>query len=155
EREEKREGYHRIERSYGVFARSFTLPATLEADKATAEQKNGVLRIFVPKRAEAKPKSISVKGNQSPVAPGRRRPMPARAPTLPSSGGGGRGRFRASLPEVRLADLGSGEERLPLALHHHLARLQHVAEVGEVQREVGVLLHEEDADPASVHLAED
>lgn len=63
EREDKREGYHRIERSYGVFARSFTLPATLEADKATAEQKNGVLRIFVPKRAEAKPKSISVKVN--------------------------------------------------------------------------------------------
>ena len=63
EREDKREGYHRIERSYGVFARSFTLPATLEADKAAAEQKNGVLRIFVPRRAEAKPKSISVKVN--------------------------------------------------------------------------------------------
>ena len=63
EREDKREGYHRIERSYGVFARSFTLPATLEADKATAEQKNGVLRIFVPRLAEAKPKSISVKVN--------------------------------------------------------------------------------------------
>jgi len=63
EREDKRDGYHRIERAHGVFARSFTLPATLEADKATAEQKNGVLRIFVPKRAEAKPKSISVKVN--------------------------------------------------------------------------------------------
>jgi HSP20 family protein len=63
EREDKRESYHRIERSYGVFARSFTLPATLQADKATAEQKNGVLRVFVPKRAEAKPKSISVKVN--------------------------------------------------------------------------------------------
>ena len=63
EREDKREGYHRIERSHGVFARSFTLPATLEADKATAEQKNGVLRIFVPKRAEAKPKSVTVKVN--------------------------------------------------------------------------------------------
>jgi HSP20 family protein len=63
EREERRESYHRIERSYGMFARSFTLPATLEADKASAEQKNGVLRIFVPKRAEAKPKSITVKVN--------------------------------------------------------------------------------------------
>jgi len=63
EREDKREGYHRIERSYGVFARSFTLPATLDSEKVTAEQKNGVLRIFVPKRAEAKPKSISVKVN--------------------------------------------------------------------------------------------
>lgn len=63
EREDQRQGYHRIERAHGVFARTFTLPATLEADKATAEQKNGVLRIFVPKRAEAKPKSISVKVN--------------------------------------------------------------------------------------------
>jgi HSP20 family protein len=63
EREERRESYHRIERPYGMFARSFTLPATLEADRASAEQKNGVLRIFVPKRAEAKPKSITVKVN--------------------------------------------------------------------------------------------
>jgi len=63
EREDKREGYHRIERAYGTFARSFTLPATLDAEKANAEHKNGVLRIFVPKRAEAKPKSISVKVN--------------------------------------------------------------------------------------------
>ena len=63
EREDKREGYHRIERAYGTFARSFTLPATLDAEKANAEHKNGVLRIFVPKRADAKPKSISVKVN--------------------------------------------------------------------------------------------
>jgi HSP20 family protein len=61
EREDRREGYHRIERSYGMFARSFALPATLEADKASAEQKYGVLRIFVPKRAEAKPKSVTIK----------------------------------------------------------------------------------------------
>jgi HSP20 family protein len=63
EREDKRESYHRIERNHGVFARSFTLPATFDSEKVTAEQKNGVLRIFVPKRAEAKPKSVSVKVN--------------------------------------------------------------------------------------------
>jgi len=63
EREDKREAYHRIERAYGTFARSFTLPPTLDAGKVTAEHKNGVLRIFVPKRAEAKPKSINVKVN--------------------------------------------------------------------------------------------
>jgi HSP20 family protein len=63
EREDKRDGYHRLERSYGAFARSFSLPATLDSEKVTAEAKNGVLRIFVPKRAEAKPKSISVKVN--------------------------------------------------------------------------------------------
>ncbi len=63
EREDKREGYHRIERAYGTFARNFTLPPTLDPGKVTAEHKNGVLRIFVPKRAEAKPKSINVKVN--------------------------------------------------------------------------------------------
>ena len=63
EREDLREASHRIERPYGMFARSFTLPTTLEADKASAEQKNGVLRIFIPKRAEAKPKSITIKVN--------------------------------------------------------------------------------------------
>jgi HSP20 family protein len=63
EREDRREGYHRIERAYGTFARSFTLPPTLDPNKVTAEHKNGLLRIFVPKRAEAKPKSINVKVN--------------------------------------------------------------------------------------------
>jgi HSP20 family protein len=63
EREERREGYHRIERAYGTFARSFSLPATLDPEKVTAEYKNGVLRIFVPRRSEAKPKSVSVKVN--------------------------------------------------------------------------------------------
>jgi HSP20 family protein len=63
EREDRREGYHRIERAYGTFARSFSLPATLDAEKVTAEHKNGVLRIFVPRRNEAKPKSINVKVN--------------------------------------------------------------------------------------------
>jgi HSP20 family protein len=63
EREDKQEGYHRVERAYGTFARSFTLPSTLDAEKVNAEAKNGVLRIFIPKRAEAKPKSISVKIN--------------------------------------------------------------------------------------------
>ena len=63
EREDRREGYHRIERAYGTFARSFSLPATLDPEKVTAEYKNGVLRIFGPRRSEAKPKSVSVKVN--------------------------------------------------------------------------------------------
>jgi HSP20 family protein len=63
EREEKRENYHRIERAYGEFARSFTLPGSFDAEKVNAESKQGVLRIFVPKKAEAKPKSIQVKVN--------------------------------------------------------------------------------------------
>jgi len=63
EREDKKDSYQRVERAYGVFTRSFSLPPTFDAEKVTAESKNGVLRIFVPKRAEAKPKSISVKVN--------------------------------------------------------------------------------------------
>lgn len=63
EHDEKRDGYHRIETSYGAFTRSFSLPATLDVDKVKAESKNGVLRVFLPKRAEAKPKAIQVKVN--------------------------------------------------------------------------------------------
>jgi len=60
---DKRDNYHRIERAYGAFARSFTLPATFDAEKVSAEAKHGVLRIYVPKRAEAKPRAIEVKVN--------------------------------------------------------------------------------------------
>jgi HSP20 family protein len=61
DREDKRENYHRIELSYGTFTRSFSLPGTIDAEKIKAESKNGVLAVFLPKRPEAKPKSIQVK----------------------------------------------------------------------------------------------
>ncbi len=61
EREDKRENYHRIERSYGTFTRSFSLPATIDPEKIKAESKNGVLKVHLPKKPEAKPKSIQVK----------------------------------------------------------------------------------------------
>src|SRR5512143_953108 len=61
EKEEKRENYHRIERSYGTFTRSFSLPGTIDAEKIRAESKNGVLTVLLPKKPEAKPKSIQVK----------------------------------------------------------------------------------------------
>jgi len=60
EREDQKDSYRRVERAHGAFARSFTLPTTFDAEKVTAESKNGVLRIFVPKRAEAKPKTVTV-----------------------------------------------------------------------------------------------
>jgi HSP20 family protein len=60
ENEEKREGYHRIERTYGAFSRSFTLPATVDAEQIRAEGKDGVLRIVLPKKAETKPRQIKV-----------------------------------------------------------------------------------------------
>jgi HSP20 family protein len=61
EREDKRENYHRIERSYGTFTRSFALPGSVDAEKIRAESKNGVLTIVLPKKAEAKPRAIQVK----------------------------------------------------------------------------------------------
>ena len=60
EREDKREGYHRIERTYGTFARTFTLPSTVDPEHITAESKDGVLRIFLPKRPETKPRQIKI-----------------------------------------------------------------------------------------------
>ncbi len=61
EREDKRENYHRVELAYGAFTRSFSLPGTIDAEKIRAESKNGVLLVTLPKKAEAKPKSIQVK----------------------------------------------------------------------------------------------
>jgi HSP20 family protein len=61
EREDERENYHRLELSYGTFTRSFSLPATIDSEKIRAESKQGVLVIHLPKKPEAKPKSIQVK----------------------------------------------------------------------------------------------
>ena len=58
-----RENYRRIERSYGEFTRSFTLPALVEGDKIVAEFKEGVLTVMLPKREEARAKQIDVKVN--------------------------------------------------------------------------------------------
>ena len=60
ENEEKEENFHRIERRYGSFVRSFTLPNTLDPNSVTANYENGVLKIELAKRAEAKPKQIKV-----------------------------------------------------------------------------------------------
>lgn len=61
EKEEKGKKYHRIERSYGSFVRSFTLPEGVSGDKVGASFKDGVLEIHLPKDEKAKPKSIEVK----------------------------------------------------------------------------------------------
>jgi HSP20 family protein len=57
---DKAQGYHRIERSYGSFARYFDLPDTVEPEKVQAEYKNGVLAVTLPKKEIAKPRSIKV-----------------------------------------------------------------------------------------------
>jgi HSP20 family protein len=56
----KEENYRRVERTYGTFHRSFTLPNTVDASKVTADYKNGVLTVKLPFREEAKPRTINV-----------------------------------------------------------------------------------------------
>jgi HSP20 family protein len=58
--EVKRQSYHRVERSYGAFSRSFTLPTVVDTGNIRAEFKEGVLRVTLPKREEAKPKQIAI-----------------------------------------------------------------------------------------------
>ena len=60
EKEEKEENFRRVERSYGSFTRSFTLPTTVDAEQVTADYDRGVLKIRLAKKAEAKPKQIKV-----------------------------------------------------------------------------------------------
>jgi HSP20 family protein len=60
EKETKEENYHRIERSYGSFFRSFALPSYIDQDRIEAEQENGILKIHMPKRAELKPRKVKI-----------------------------------------------------------------------------------------------
>ena len=56
----KQEQFHRVERAYGTFSRSFSLPSTVDASKIAAEYRNGVLTVTLPFREEAKPRTINV-----------------------------------------------------------------------------------------------
>jgi HSP20 family protein len=61
EKEEKEEGYHLVERSYGSFTRSIRLPREIQSEKINASYKNGVLKITLPKTEEAKKKEVKIK----------------------------------------------------------------------------------------------
>ena len=67
EKDEKEENFHRVERHYGAFVRSFTLPNTVDTDNVKAEYDNGVLKIQLAKRAEAKPKQIKINVGQKTI----------------------------------------------------------------------------------------
>jgi HSP20 family protein len=69
EKKDDTDNYHRVERSYGAFTRSFTLPITVSAEGATAEYSNGVLRVTLPKREEAKSRRIEITGEGEQRAP--------------------------------------------------------------------------------------
>ena len=60
EKDTKQENYHRIERTYGAFSRSFALPTQVSPDKVEAKFENGVLSIVVPKAEQAKPRKIAI-----------------------------------------------------------------------------------------------
>ena len=63
EKKDDSDNYHRVERAYGSFTRSFTLPNTVTAEGATAEYTNGVLRVTLPKREDTKARRIEIKTN--------------------------------------------------------------------------------------------
>jgi HSP20 family protein len=67
EKEEKEENFQRIERRYGSFSRSFSLPNSVDPEKVNASYDNGVLSITLAKRAEAKPKQIKVNVGQKAI----------------------------------------------------------------------------------------
>jgi HSP20 family protein len=60
EKDIKEQQYHRVERTFGSFSRTFTLPATVDTARIAAEYKNGVLSVTLPLREDAKPKQIEV-----------------------------------------------------------------------------------------------
>jgi len=60
EKDVKEENVHRVERVYGRFSRSFSLPSNVDANKVDADMKDGVLEVRLPKRESAKPKAISI-----------------------------------------------------------------------------------------------
>lgn len=62
---EKKGGYHRLERSYGSFQRAFALPDSVDAEKVAASFDNGVLKVVLPKKEMAKPRSIKVNLNNN------------------------------------------------------------------------------------------
>lgn len=69
EKKDDGDNYHRVERAYGTFTRSFTLPQTVSAEGANAEYKNGVLRVTLAKREEVKARRIEVKGESGQTQP--------------------------------------------------------------------------------------
>ena len=69
EKRDEADNYHRVERAYGSFTRSFTLPNTITGEGASADYRNGVLRVTLPKREETKARRIEIKGEGTQTEP--------------------------------------------------------------------------------------
>lgn len=65
EKKDEGDNFHRVERAYGAFSRSFTLPPTVSSENVTAEYKNGVLRVVLQKREEVKARRIEIAGEDA------------------------------------------------------------------------------------------
>ena len=65
EKKDESDNYHRVERSYGSFTRSFTLPSSVTAEGASAEFDNGILTVSLPKREETKARKIEIMGGDA------------------------------------------------------------------------------------------
>lgn len=89
EKRDETDNYHRVERAYGTFARSFTLPPTVSSENATAEYKNGVLRVVLQKREEVKARRIEIGGADA--ESGAQRTIEARAETTDTKNKGAAG----------------------------------------------------------------
>ena len=74
EKEEKEENYRRIERQYGSFTRTFTLPTTVDTENVSASYEKGVLKIKLAKKAEAKPKQMKVNVGGEKTLEGKQQP---------------------------------------------------------------------------------
>ena len=74
EKEEKEENYRRIERQYGSFTRTFTLPNTVDTESVSANYEKGVLKVKLAKKAEAKPKQIKVNVGAEKTLEGKQQP---------------------------------------------------------------------------------
>ncbi len=84
EKQDDADNYHRVERAYGSFTRSFTLPQTVSGEGAAAEYRNGVLRVTLPKREETKARRIEIGGD-----------LNAKSKTIETSSSGGEKNLKA------------------------------------------------------------
>jgi len=64
EKDDSVRGHHRLERAYGTFERSFTVPSSVDSEKVAAEYKNGVLTVRLPKKEAAKPRQVKIEAKE-------------------------------------------------------------------------------------------
>src|SRR6267143_5065905 len=84
EKKDETDNYHRVERAYGTFTRSFTLPNTVSGEGATADYRNGVLRVVLPKREETKARRIEIKAEGAEAKTIEAKPEASKAATSKS-----------------------------------------------------------------------